>query len=141
MTHRHSPRTLAFQERRFASPDRASEGRQDSALYERVSREELREIVNQQRLHFLLLERAMKHLSSEVRDAGEVRDADEVPEADEEDRPTIPVPSLPSPTVRTALQHDLEAILLAELCDESELDSSMEIASPDSTRGPNGTAS
>ena len=123
MTHRHSRRTLAFQERRFASPDRASEGPHDSALYERVSRDELREIVHQQRLHFMLLERAMKQLSSDV------------PDDDGADRATIPAPSSPSPDARTALQHDLEAILLAELCDESDLDSSIEIASHGSMRG------
>jgi hypothetical protein len=129
MTYRDSRRTQAFQERRFASPERAPEGHQDSALFERVSRDELREIVQQQRLHFLLLERAMKHLSSDV------------PDADAAGSPTEPARSLPAPDARAALQLDLEAILLAELCDEAELDSSMEIASPESTRGSSGAAS
>jgi hypothetical protein len=129
MTYRHSRRTQAFQERRFASPERASEAHRDSALFERVSHDELREIVQQQRLHFLSLERAMKHLSSDV------------PGADAEGSPRGPAHSSPSPDARTALQLDLEAILLAELCDEAELDSSMEIVSPESTRDSNAATS
>jgi hypothetical protein len=129
MTHRHSRRKLALQEQRFASPGRASERQHDSALIERVSRDEVREIVRQQRLHFLLLERAMQHLSSEVPDEGPAG--------------SLPGPAqpLPSADARTALQHDLEAILLAELCDESDLDPSIEIASPGSERGSSDAAS
>jgi hypothetical protein len=129
MTQRYSRRTQAFQERRFASPDRRSEGQQDSALFERVSNAELREIVHQQRLHFLLLERAMQDLSSDV------------PDADAASSTAGSAQALAAPAARPALQLDLEAILLAELCDESELDSSMEIASPESTRGASDAAS
>ncbi len=123
MTHRHSRLKLAFQRRRFASPDRASEGHHDSALIERVNREELREIARQQRLHFLLLERAMQQLSSDG------------PDGDPADGAPGSAQSLPSAAARTALQHDLEAILLAALCDEPELDSSEAIVSPELTRG------
>lgn len=118
--HRHSRRSLALQGRCFRwrdAPSQPAEASRDSALIERPSREEVLEIVRQQRLHFLLLERAMEQLSSEGLDEGELdRAAGE--------------PSLPSADPRAALQHDLEAILLAELCDESELDSSTEIAAP-----------
>lgn len=124
MMHRHSRRSLALQGRRFRwreAPGQPAEERRDSALIERPSREEVLEIVRQQRLHFLLLERAMEQLSSEVPDDGEIERA--------------PVPSLPSADPRVSLQHDLEAILLAELCDESELDSSTEIDPPGSAPG------
>lgn len=129
MTHRYSRRELAFNERRFASPEQASEGHQDSALFERVSRDEVREIVRQQRLHFLLLERAMQRLSSEV--------PDDAPAGNR----TGAAASSSAANAPAALQHDLEAILLAELCDESELEASSEIASPESTRGSSGAAS
>jgi hypothetical protein len=115
MMHRHLRRELALQKQRFTwrgAPRQSSEERQDSALIERPRREELGEILRQQRLHFLLLERAMQNLSSDAPDgaapAGSHLGAQLLPAAD----------------ARTALQQDLEAILLAELCDESEIDPS-----------------
>jgi hypothetical protein len=118
MMHRHSRREPASQGRLFRWRDahaQPSEGRQDSALYERPSREEVLEIVRQQRLHFLLLERAMAELSSEVADEAELHG------------PSAPARSPQPGNARASLQHDLEAILLAELCDESDLDSSTEV--------------
>jgi hypothetical protein len=107
MMHRHSRRELALQEQGSTwcrAPNPPTEERQDSALIERPQREELREILRQQRLHFLLLQRAMDSLSSEACDGVAPGSAQLLPPAD----------------ARTALQQNLEAILLAELCDESE---------------------
>lgn len=110
MTHRHPRRELAVQEQRFTWPGapKPSEQRQDSAIIERPRSEERREILRQQRLHFLLLERAMSNLFSDAPDLTRAKPAWDGAQL------------LPAGHARTA-QLDLEQILLAELCDESEL--------------------
>jgi hypothetical protein len=115
MTHRHPRRELALQEQRFTRPGtpKPSEKRQDSAIIERPHSEERREILRQQRLHFLLLERAMSSLFSDAPQLSRAKPAWDGAQL------------LPAAHARSA-QLDLEQILLAELCDESEIDPSKE---------------
>jgi hypothetical protein len=115
MVHRHSRRELALQKQRFTWHRAAQpkpEEQHDSTVVARPRREELREILRQQRLHFALLERAMSRLSSAAPDVSSAALA------------ASGAQSLPATDARTALQRSLEAILLAELCDESEVDPS-----------------
>jgi hypothetical protein len=117
MTHRHSRRELAVQEQRFTwrgARRPASEERRGSELNALPRLEEVREILREQRLHFLLLERAMQNLlrgtqGTTVAAAGQ-----------------LGAERLPAGDARAALQRDLEAILLSELCDEAEVDPSRE---------------